>query len=180
MLLKGQKEMKPWFDRMSSSLPNREVLAAHPWLAPIANRVLAPELWRLQHESVARGVAIGIFWAFVIPAGQMLAAAAHCTLWRANIPVAAAMTMVTNPLTIGFWLWFAYKFGSVLMDESAAVGVAVQTSSIGSWFATYGWPTVLGMGVFAVGGAVMGYLLVKLAWRLRVSVKRAARQNKGK
>ena len=66
------------------------------------------------------------------------------------------------------------------MDESAAVGVAVQTSSIGSWFATYGWPTVLGMGVFAVGGAVMGYLLVKLAWRLRVSVKRAARQNKGK
>jgi uncharacterized protein len=179
MLLKGQKEMKPWFDRMSSFLPNREVLAAHAWLAPIANRVLSPELWRFQHESVARGVAIGIFWAFVIPAGQMLAAAAHCTLWRANIPVAAAMTMVTNPLTIGFWLWFAYKFGGVLLGESVAVD-AVQTSSIGSWFATYGWPTVLGMGVFAVGGAVMGYLLVKLAWRLRVSVKRAARQNKGK
>lgn len=180
MFLKVQKEMKLWFDRMSSSVPKREVLAAHPWLAPIANRVLAPELWRLQHESVARGVAVGTFWAFVIPAGQMLAAAAHCTLWRANIPVAAAMTMVTNPLTIGFWLWLAYKCGIALIGEPSAMGVAVETGSIASWFATYGWPTVLGMGIFAFGGAVMGYVLVKLVWRLRVFVKRAARQNKSK
>jgi hypothetical protein len=26
-------------------------------------------------------------------------------------PVAAAMTMLTNPLTVGFWLWLAYQLG---------------------------------------------------------------------
>jgi uncharacterized protein len=41
-----------------------------------------------------------------------------------------------------------------------------------AWVAQFGWPTVLGMGVFAVGGAVVGYFLVKLVWRVRVWVKR--------
>ena len=101
-----------WRERFKQSLPKREELAQQPWLAPIAERILDRKLWAAQHESVARGVAIGIFWAFVIPFAQIIAAAAHCVWWRANIPVAAAITFVTNPFTIGFWLYLAYKVGS--------------------------------------------------------------------
>jgi uncharacterized protein len=150
-----------WIDRFRQSLPTRDVLAAHPWLKPVASRLLDPKLWKFQHESVARGVAVGTFWAFVIPFGQIVAAAAHCTWWRANIPAAAAMTMVTNPLTIGFWLWLAYQLGATVLGEplvsAAPSGFAAQ-----SWLAEFGWPTVLGMGIFAVGGALAGYLVVKL------------------
>ena len=93
--------MKPsiphWRERLSKSLPSRDGLSAHPWLQPVANRLLHPQLWRYQHEAVARGVAVGTFWAFVIPFAQIVVAAAHCTWWRANIPAAVAMTMVTNP-----------------------------------------------------------------------------------
>ena len=63
-------------------------------------------------NQLARGAAIGIFWAFVLPAGQILAAVANSVWWRANIPVAAGLTLITNPFTIGFWLWLAYKAGS--------------------------------------------------------------------
>jgi len=164
-----------WTERFSKSLPTRDVLSAHPWLQPIAGRLLDPKLWRLQHESVARGVAVGTFWAFTIPFAQMVAAAAHCTWWRANIPVAAAMTMVTNPLTIGFWLWLAYQLGTLVMGEPVAAATPLADGAM-SMLAEFGWPTVLGMGIFAVGGAALGYGSVKLLWRLRIWLKRRARQ----
>jgi uncharacterized protein len=76
-------------DAVGKWLPGKEFLAKHPWLKPIAGNLLDPQLWRIQHEAVARGVAVGLFWAFAIPAAQVLVAAAHCVWWRANIPVAA-------------------------------------------------------------------------------------------
>ena len=165
---------RPWTERFKQALPDRESLAAHPWLRPIANRLLAPQLWRLQHEAVARGVAVGAFWAFALPVGQVLVAAAHCSWWRANIPVAAAVTMVTNPLTIGFWLWLAYQLGALVLGAPALGPDEVAATA--SWFAEYGWPTVLGMGLFAVGGAALGYVSVKLVWRLRVALRRRQRR----
>ena len=160
-----------WTVRLKEALPSREVLVAHAWLRPVAERLLEPKLWRLQHESVARGVAIGTFWAFVIPVAQIVVATIHCAWWRANVPVAAAMTMVTNPLTIGFWLWLAYQLGVLVLGEPIA---AVASDGAGSlkWLADYGWPTVLGMALFAIGGAASGYVGVKLVWRLRVWLKR--------
>jgi uncharacterized protein len=164
-----------WSDRFRQSLPSRDAMAAHPWLKPVAGRLLDPQLWRLQHESVARGVALGIFWAFVIPVAQMVVAVAHCTWWRANIPVAVAMTMVTNPLTIGFWLWLAYQLGGLILGEHLPA-TAPQGTTLSAWFAQFGWPTVLGMGIFSVGGAATAYLGVKLVWRLRIVFKRRQRQ----
>ena len=164
-----------WTDRFRESLPTREALAAYPWLRPIARRVLDPQLWRFQHEAVARGVAVGWFWAFVIPVAQIVVAAAHCVWWRANIPTAAAMTMVTNPLTIGFWLLLAYQLGAAVLAQSASATPALG-GGVALWLSAYGLPTLLGMGLFAVGGAAAGYLLVKVVWRLRVALKVRSRR----
>ena len=164
-----------WADRFRQTLPSRDILAAQPWLQPIASRLLNPQLWRLQHEAVARGVAVGTFWAFVIPVAQIVVAAAHCAWWRANIPAAAAMTMVTNPLTIGFWLWLAYQLGALILGEPLLAN-ASQGVGASAWLSEYGWPTVLGMGIFALGGAAVGYLSVKLVWRIRIVFKRRQRR----
>jgi uncharacterized protein (DUF2062 family) len=102
-------------------------------------------------------------------------AAALCVWWRANIPAAAAMTLVTNPLTIGFWLWLAYQGGATLVGGSGLAPTGEAAGAAG-WLAAYGWPTLLGMGLFAVGGAATGYLGVKLVWRLRVVCKRRQRR----
>ncbi|RZJ02535.1 MAG: DUF2062 domain-containing protein, partial [Haliea sp.] len=102
--------------------------------------------------------------------------------WRGNIPVAAAATLVTNPFTIGFWLWLAYKLGSLILGlapHEVAAGDAVLDAAAASagfdamaWLQRFGWPAVLGMAIFAVGGAAGGYVLVKLFWRWRVWFKR--------
>ncbi len=171
-----KRSSTPWWEQINKSLPTRDVLSAHPWLRPVADRLLHPQLWRFQHEAVARGVAVGTFWAFVIPVGQIVVAAAHCTLWRANIPAAAAMTMVTNPLTIGFWLWLAYQLGTLVLG--APVGSSIPlVEGPQSWLGEFGWPTVLGMGMFAVGGASLGYVGVKLLWRLRIWIALRTRRS---
>lgn len=154
--------MKFWVDRLVAALPSRAALAAHPWLKPFAGRLLDPQLWQLQHEAVARGVAVGVFWAFAMPVAQMVVAVVHCIWWRANIPLAISMTLVTNPLTIGPWLWLAYQLGVLLLGETLAdsgwQGFAALT-----WLAEFGLPIMLGMGIFAVAGAAAGYLGIKLA-----------------
>ena len=160
--------------RLKSALPTADTLVAHPWLKPVAHRLRDPQLWRLQHEAVARGVAIGIFWAFAIPFAQFVIAAAHSVWWRANIPVAAGVTLITNPFTLGFWLWLAYQLGSLLLDAPPPVPVA-EGAGVLAWLASFGAPAILGMGIFAVAGSAIGYFSVKLAWRVRIWFKRRRR-----
>ena len=161
--------------RVREGLPTPHQLAEHRWLAPIAHRLTEQGLWHAKTESVARAAAIGLFWAFVLPFAQMLFAAAHCVWWRANIPVAVGITFITNPFTIGGWLWLAYQTGSLFITPDTAPVVEGWLGRL----QVLGWPTVLGMGLFAIGGATLGYFGVKLfsrvslAWRLR---RRALRQ----
>ncbi|WP_431098834.1 DUF2062 domain-containing protein [Polaromonas aquatica] len=164
-----------WTDRLKASVPTREVLVANPWLRPVAHRLLEPQLWRLQHEAVARGVAIGIFWAFALPFAQIVAAAIHSVWWRANIPVAAGITFITNPFTVGFWLWLAYQVGGLVLDAPPPIPMT-DGAGIMAWLASFGGPAILGMGIFAVVGSTTGYLLVKLGWRIRIWFKRRRRQ----
>ncbi len=163
-----------WTARLKASVPTREVLMANPWLKPVAHRLLDPHLWRLQHEAVARGVAIGIFWAFAIPFAQIVVAAVHSVWWRANIPVAVGMTLITNPFTVGFWLWLAYQLGGQILHAPPLAPLAEGASRM-AWLATLGAPALLGMAIFAVAGAAIGYLAVKLAWRVRIWFKRRHR-----
>ncbi len=165
------KPERPW-------LPNREQLSQHPWLKPWAPHLLDGQLWRLQHETVARGVAVGLLWAFLIPVAQILAAVVHCVWWRAHIPTAAAMTMVTNPFTIGFWLWLAYQTGATVLGVSAPAPASLENLSF-EWLLSYGGPMMLGMGLFALGSAVLGYVLVKAGWMLRVVLMRRMRRVPG-
>lgn len=151
---------------LGRSLPQPESLASHPFLRPVARHLLSPELWRLHHEAVARAMAIGTFWAFALPLGQILLAAAHCVWWRANIPVAMAATLLTNPLTLGFWLWLAYETGSLIIDAPPLM-MPNESTGLRQWLQAVGGPVALGMGVFALAGAAAGYALVKLGWRLR-------------
>lgn len=174
----------PWTrrigDALRSRLPTREELARWPLLGRIAHRLGDRELWRPRPEGLARGAAVGVFWAFAAPAAQIALAAAHCVLWRGYIPVAAAATLITNPLTIGGWLLLAHELGSWILGPNGAPPLAGDAG----WLAqlqALGWPTLVGMAIFATAGAALSYVVVRvvaqawLAWRLRRrAVRRAA------
>src|SRR3546814_5191395 len=84
-----------------ANAPTRESLENNRFLAPVAHRVLEPSLWRFTRRSVPRGVALGLLVGIflLIPGVQIAGAALLALPFRANIPLAAAMTFLSNPAT---------------------------------------------------------------------------------
>jgi uncharacterized protein len=150
-------------DALKSRLPTPEQLAQQRWLGPVAHRLADRGLWHAKTESVARGVAIGMLYAFLVPFAQIVFAAAHCIWWRGNIPAAVAITFITNPFTVGGWLYLAHQVGNWVLPGAPPV------ASGEGWLAqlqALGGPTLLGMALFAMVGAIGGYLLVRVVSRL--------------
>ena len=178
------KRSKTWLaDWLLSKLPpmpTREEMAENRWLAPIAHRFLSPELWRFTRRSVPRGVALGLFAAFIVPVGQIFLAAFLALPARANVPLSALATFITNPFTLPFWLVVANKTGALVLKIDAATGGAAQAElSSGRW-EDLGWfalletagVTAFGFIVLAVVSSAAGFLLSSWIWRWRVGRRR--------
>nr|WP_245978587.1 DUF2062 domain-containing protein [Aurantiacibacter xanthus] len=158
------------------AMPQREEMARNRWLAPIAHRFLHSELWRFTRRSVPRGVALGLFAAFIVPIGQIFLAAFLALPARANLPVAALLTFVTNPFTVPFWLVVANKVGRLVLKVDAATFNAANPSlSAGGFWDKFGWfletagVTAFGFIVLSVVTAALGYLVSGFVWRFLVA-----------
>lgn len=165
--------MKRW-------LPTRDELRAKPWLAPWAHHFDSDHLWHMDRGSVARAVAIGLFFGFMIPVAQFVFAIVLAIALRANVAIAAAATLVTNPFTFPPIYWAAYKVGSSLIgatNDAAARHVERAAESLvqapanveGLWntLQTAGTPLLIGLALFAVSASVIGFCAVWLLWRPR-------------
>ncbi|TIX50352.1 DUF2062 domain-containing protein [Alteraurantiacibacter aquimixticola] len=177
------KRKQNWFER---NLPRREDMERNRWLAPIAHRFARSELWRFTRRSVPRGAALGLFAAFIIPVGQIFLAAFLALPTRANVPVAALITFVTNPLTLLFWTAVANKVGSfVLKVDAATIGAANDEIASGRWD-SFGWflqtagVTAFGFVVLSVLTASLGYLITGFLWRFLVARKWTRRPGRRK
>ena len=173
---------KAWaMDVIRRNTPTREEMAQNRYLAPIAHRFLSPELWRFTRRSVPRGVALGLFAAFIIPLGQIFLAAFLALPTRANVPLAALVTFVTNPFTLPFWLVVANKVGNfTLRLDAAGPALANAQSGKGAWamlidFFQMAGATAFGFIVLATVAPVLGHLVSGWVWRAVVSRKRARR-----
>ncbi|WP_416227892.1 DUF2062 domain-containing protein [Qipengyuania sp. ASV99] len=162
-------------------MPKRDEMARNKYLRPIAHRFLTPELWRFTRRSVPRGVALGLFAAFIIPVGQIFLAAFLALPARANVPLAALSTFITNPFTLAFWLVIANQVGQfTLRLDAATAGVATEQLESGAWqwfidaFEVAG-VTVVGFLVLAVVSSAVGYLVSGAIWRVMVARRRAKR-----
>lgn len=167
-------------DWLRKHMPTREQMARNKYLQPIAHRFLSPELWRFTRRSVPRGVALGLFAAFIIPLGQIFLAAFLALPARANVPLAAATTFITNPFTFPFWLWVANKVGFTVLHIDIAMGTGTATEladdrgALAGFFELAGM-AALGFVVLAVVGAAAGYLLTSFIWRNLVIRRRQQR-----
>jgi len=167
-----------WTDKIGAKMPTRAEMERNKYLAPIAHRFGRSELWRFTRRSVPRGVALGLFAGFIIPLGQIFLAAFLALPVRANVPLAALATFVTNPFTLPFWLLLANRLGGFLLsDEGAAAAGAA-----GDWWGGSGYMLhtagVTGFGylVLSFAGPAIGYLISALAWRVLVARKWSRRR----
>jgi Uncharacterized protein conserved in bacteria len=97
---------------LKGHVPSRETVDQYRLLRPFATHLRQPSLWRLNRRSVPRGVAVGLFVAVLIPFMHTFVAAILAIPARANVAVAALLTLVVNPITIPPMYIAAYRIGS--------------------------------------------------------------------
>ena len=83
-----------------SHLPTRETIQHNRFLRPFAKQLSQPNLWHFNHRSVPRGVALGLGVGVIIPVMHIVVAAVLAIPTRANVLLAAAFTLLVNPLTM--------------------------------------------------------------------------------
>lgn len=80
-------------------------LRDRPWWRAITRPLFDRRLWKPCRDSVASGLAIGLFFSMMLMPFQMLAAAILAMRARANVPFAMAGCWVSNLLThVPIWL----------------------------------------------------------------------------
>jgi uncharacterized protein (DUF2062 family) len=176
--------------RWLKHIPTQEAVLAYPFLKPVRHILDHHGLWQFNRHSVAWGAAIGLFFSVAIPIAQIPVAAMVAIYFRVNVPVAIFGTLLSNPLTTPAILFFAYQLGSVVVGgvdpagASVVAGAAGPADEIGfirdagnwirywvEWVQAAGWPLVIGLGLLSVALAVLGYVGVKVIWRIQAALR---------
>ncbi len=154
-------------------MPSREQLERSRWLRWLGPALHHPRLWHASRRGLALGVALGVFFGLLMPLAQIPFSAAAAVALRANVPVAVASTLVTNPATFGPIYYAAWRVGSALLGEEGPPpgelpcrkhrGAAGPLPDEG-WFgqamrriAVVGKPLLLGLSIFAVSLGALSY-----------------------
>lgn len=173
-----QNRLANWLHR---TMPKREELEANRFVAPFARR---HELWRFTRRSVPRGVAVGLLIGIfaLIPGIQIVGAALLCVPCRGNIPIAAAMTFLSNPLTTPLILIGSAYVGNKLGFHAdvttlmTMVDDGVSLREWARWALSDAAPALLiGLFIISTVAAAVGYLVSAFAWRWWIGHKRRTR-----
>lgn len=157
---------------LTRHVPTRETVHQHRLLRPFAPYLGHAALWRMTRRSVPRGVALGLFIAVIFPVMHTVIAAVLAIPARANVAIAAAFTLLVNPLTIPPLYYLAYRIGSwelhhdaTLVNPAAAERVSGELSRLLFWVHQASGPIAVGVMTIAVGLALFGYGASALVWR---------------
>lgn len=187
MIPTSEMNSKPVKTRIANwtrrNMPTREQMEQSRWIRPFANRVLRSELWRFTRRSVPRGVALGMLVGIIVPFAQILFAALLSLSVKANVPVAAMTTFITNPFTTPLLWIVAYKVGSWLLQVDAMTVIAPVNNAIEhtqlqdalQWLTGATLVTAFGLVVIAIIASAVSYLVTSFGWRWWVAHKRRVR-----
>jgi uncharacterized protein (DUF2062 family) len=163
-------------------IPTRETVGDNWLLRPFARQLSQPNLWRMNHRSVPRAVALGLGIGVIIPFLHMVIAALLAIPARANIAIAAAVTLVVNPLTIPPMYWAAYHIGKwelrrgADVDPAAAAQVSGELARFLFWIHHASGPIALGILTIAASAATLGYVFSAFFWRRWITSRYRARR----
>ena len=168
-------------------IPTRETIGEYRLLRPFAPHLSHPSLWRTTRRSVPRGVAVGLFVAIIMPFMHTVIAALLAIPTRANVAVAAVVTLVVNPLTMGPMYYAAYHIGAwelhhdgQIVDANSAEQLSGELSRLLFWIHHASGPIAVGILTMAIVAAALGYLTASFVWaawsRSRWRQRRQARR----
>lgn len=168
-----KKRLKAWLPTPEKLQESRIIR----WFAPF---LADPRLWHMNRASLGRAVYVGVLCAFFPLPGQMPLAIIGALIFRANVPMAIALTWITNPFTTIPVFWFAYSVGALILGEPIiglrAIGVMLADLTL--WIFGNGNPPnpnvfsfeAFGLGLVICGAifSVLAGVLFRFVWQWQV------------
>ena len=113
------------------------------------------------------GVAVGVWCAWIPLPVQMIAAVLLGIWTRCNVPIAIAITFITNPLTIGPMFYYSFKLGAWLLgmdpvnnDLESGFGLLMEKTT------HIFLPLALGCLICACVTTPIGWIAAHVLWRV--------------
>lgn len=148
------------------------------FLRLFGDRIADPRLWTVHRRAVTAAFGVGLAIAFIPLPVHTLCAGILAIALRVNLPAVYGATLVANPLTCVPMYYTAYRVGTTLLDITPE---PFHFKPSWVWFETYlqpVWkPFLLGCVACAVVAGVLGWLILEIVWRWRVTARYRARRH---
>lgn len=148
-------------------LPDSKAIRNNQHLKVFGKFIHDPNLWHLNRYSVSTAFTVGLFAAFMPMPFQMVLAAALAIIFRANLPISAALPWLTNPFTMAPLFYLSYKIGAWVLQMPIRPKIHFKLSLewVFEQFNTIGAPFLLGCVILGLGSGIICNILVRLWWR---------------
>lgn len=146
--------------------------------------LLSPQLWHLNRHSVSRGLAIGMFWAWIPMPMQSVPAVLCAIAMRGNVLLTYAACWLSNPFTMVPWVWISYRIGLAVTGAAPMGNVVQEIRQLFEAVSEQGflaglrqgweyvtsnfhvvWVFYVGSIVFAILTSLTTYVLIQWWWR---------------
>ncbi|MEX1220591.1 MAG: DUF2062 domain-containing protein [Idiomarina sp.] len=136
-------------------------------------------LWHLNRRSASGAFAAGLFCAFIPVPFQMFLAAAAAIIFRVNLPLSVSLVWVSNPITMPPLFYICYQVGAWMIGETPQpFAFELSWEWLFDSIATIGPAFLLGCFVLGLIASSLGYIVIRILWRISVVREWQARKFK--
>jgi len=161
-------------------MPDHKKITKNKQLNNVFGKLLHdPNLFHLNRRSVSMAFFVGLFMSFVPLPSQMIMAAAVAILIRCNLPIAVSLVWISNPITMPPIFYFAYKVGATLLNTpEREFTFNLSWEWLGTELEAIWQPFLLGCAVSGLVFGLLGYISIRLLWRMHIISAIKKRRNK--
>lgn len=152
------------FTNLRKYLPTPSEVNQYRYIHIFGDTLKQAELWAFNRNTVSKGIAIGLFCAFLPMPFEMIPAVFIAAMIGGNIPFAVAGVWVSNPLT---WLPMytpCYLLGAKIIGVSPIPLQQISILQVG-WHYVALW---LGCLIVGITLAVIAHFSVNTVWRAHI------------
>jgi uncharacterized protein (DUF2062 family) len=151
-------------------LPTSKQIAEIRALSFLRHLLLEPNLWHMNRYSLSFGFLIGGICCFLPIFFQSVPCVLLCVWIRCNVPVAVLVVWISNPITFGPMMYFAYRVGLWILGTEQEIELLNPSLK---WFVdqiSIVWqPVIVGSLACGVAFGMAGFIVIQLYYRWRVS-----------
>ena len=151
-------------ESLKKYLPTHQEIEQYRYLHIFGDGLKQPEVWSFKRQSVAKGIAIGLFCAFLPMPFEMVPAIFLAVIMGGNLPFAVAGVWVSNPLTWVPLYTPCYLLGTKIIQLDPIALTEITLLQAGSHYMAL-W---LGCLIVGVVVSISAHFIISLLWRSQI------------